>query len=548
MPQRVLGIDVGTWSAKAVLVEAAFRGFKVVAAEEVRVDAGDPEEAPQRQTAALAALLEDPKLRADVVCTALPGDQATARWIRLPFTDARRVDQVIEGELADLIPFPIEDAVFDHALVRRDDGASTTIAAAAPRSAVARRLDMLAEAGTDPKFLPLDVCQLGALHHQVLSEDSTPVDAPEPTSDAPTAVQAVPDGPPAARLIVDVGHRRTLVCAVNDDGVHHVRVLRTGGASVTQAIAASLGIDVEEAEGLKHREGFVASSRLPAFDDDAQAMSEATARGLVDLVRDLRRTLQMIRKERRVHIERVDLMGGGSKLKNLASYLAEQLNLPTAAALVVDQTVEREVEPQRAAAFALAVSLALRANPKGSLPRLDFRQEEFAFAGTLQHFRRRVPFMAVTAAGLMVLLLLSVAARYRAVVEREAVIDRQFCRITKEVIGREICEPGLAISVMQSPESELGAFNLPQRSAYAYVAEISSRVPDGLDILITDIDVTPDRITIDGEADSFDAVDQLVGAYAESPCLDEIKKSNISKKAVGEGVDFTLNMRTRCTS
>ncbi|MGF1510244.1 MAG: pilus assembly protein PilM [Myxococcota bacterium] len=550
MPQRVLGVDIGSWSVKAVLLETGFRGFKVVEAREVRLSDNQQEDGvstPLRdaQQEALATLARDPALKADVVSAALPGESATTRWISLPFTDTRRIEQVIEGELADLIPFPIEDSIHDHFVATRGEGKSTTLAAATPRNRVSDRLDLLIEAGLDPKFLPLDVLQIGSLQHHVLHEESA--GPPEtPASNDHELLDSGPKPPKDARLLLDIGHHRCVLSAVNEDGVHHVRVLRTGGAAVTEAIARAFGVSGDEAEWTKHSSGFVSSSRHPPVDDEAQRVSDACVEGLKELVRELRRTIQMIRHERRIKLTRIDLFGGGSKLKGLSAYLGEHLQLPIGHALIFDQTVERLVEPVRAPAYALAVALALRATPKGVLPRLDFRKEEFAFAGTLQHFRARVPAMVASLGALLVLLLISVAAQYRAVIEHEARVDQLFCVVTEEVVGREICEPGLAISVMQSPESELGAFRLPRNSAYRLAAELSERVNEDLNILLTEMDITPDRITLDGEANGFDSIDQLVTAYAESPCLGDIKKSNISKKAAGDGVDFTLNMRVEC--
>lgn len=546
MPQRILGVDVGTWSVKAVLLESQFRGFRVVGAKETRIDDGEPETLTERRSEALRRIADDPELRRDGAVAALSAGDATSRFVELPFADARRVDQVIEGEMADLIPFPIEDAVFDHVLLEKRSESSLSLAAAAPRNRVRQRLDTLMEAGIDPKFLPLDVLQLSALN-TLLDEDGTAPEAPaEAADEALTFIQPTPDGPPTARLIVDVGHERTLTCAVNEDGVHFVRALRCGGTQVTAAIAEAFELSWAEAESGKHADGFVASSRHPAPDEEAQRVSDAVETGLRELVRELRRTLQAIRKERKVHVERIDLIGGGARIRNLASFLCEQLNLPVGEAKVVEQSVERQVESGRAGAFALALAIALRSTPGSVMPRIDFRKDEFAFAGSLENFRSRVPFMAACIGGLIFLLLVSVAVQYRSVVEREAKIDQAFCDITREVVGREICEPSLALSVMASPDTELGSFELPERSAYVTLAELSERVPEKVEVTVEEVQVTSDRALVEGTADSFDAVDQVVTAYGESTCFDDIKKSRITKNATGEGVEFELSMLVVC--
>lgn len=549
MPQRILGIDVGAWSVKAVVAETAFRSLKVIDAREVHIEPGSPETLAERRAAALAQLMSNPSLKTDVCVAAMPGEEVATRTLDLPFTDQKKVDQIIGGELADVIPFDIDDAVFDHRLLRKtEDGRSISLAAATPVSRIRGRLDVLEGAGLNPKHLLVDAFQLASLYAAYLADDGSKPEEPlAPSGEADTFIQPAPDGPPDARLIVDIGHDRTVVCACNEGGVAHARVLRAGGRDVTEALAKTFQGELAEVEAMKHEHGFVASGRHPVPDDETQAISDAVADGLKPLLRELRRTLQIIRTERKVRVSRVDLLGGGSRIRNLAPHLAEQLNVPVGLALAVDQAVERQVEAPRRSAFALALALAMRlANPQSS-PRIDLRVGEFSFSGQLEQFRARLPFMAMAGAGLLLLLLVSVAANYRAVIEREAQIDQAFCGITKEVVGQEICEPSRAISVMKSPSSDLGTFRLPEATAYTIAAELSHRVPDELNVKLYDIDITPDRARIEGEADSFDTVDKLVASYSDSACLSDIKKDEIRKKSAGEGIEFKINMQVTCS-
>jgi len=549
MPQRILGIDVGAWSVKAVVAETAFRSLKVIEVREVRVEAGERETLDERRSEALAQLMADPAMRTDVSVAAIRAEETASRTLVLPFSDPKKVDQTIAGEMADLIPFDIEDAVFDHTILEKgNDGSSTSLGAAVPIPRVATRLSILESAELNPKHLLVDAFQLASLHQAYLAQDGSRAEEPlEPSTDAATFVQPAPDGPPPARLIVDIGHERTVVCACNERGVAHARALRAGGRDIDDALGRVFDGDPESIETMKHEHGFVASSRHPSPDDESQSISEAVAEGLKPLVRELRRTLQVIRTERRVRIDRIDLLGGGSRIRNLAPFLAEQLNVPVAVAVAVDQAVERQVSAPRRGAFALALALALRPANLPGVPKIDLRVGEFAFSGQLEQFRARLPSIAMAGAGLTVLMLISVAANYRAVIEREARIDQAFCDITKEVVGQEICEPSRAISVMKSPSSELGTFRLPEVTAYSIAAELSHRVPEDLEVKLYDIDVTPDRARIEGEADSFDTIDKLVASYADSDCLSDIKKDQIRKKSTGDGIEFKINMQVTCS-
>jgi general secretion pathway protein L len=97
MSHVVAGIDLGTHSVKFVLVEVAFRVSRVVSTFEEQVAPGD---APlsERQGEALQAGLA--RLAPEsTVFMALPGESLAVRTLELPFSDARKIEQVVGYEL-----------------------------------------------------------------------------------------------------------------------------------------------------------------------------------------------------------------------------------------------------------------------------------------------------------------------------------------------------------------------------------------------------------------------------------------------------------------
>jgi hypothetical protein len=399
----------------------------------------------------------------------------------------------------------------------------------------------------------VDVVQLYNLYTHFLREDQSRAEEPStPAAEASTFILAAPGGPPPARVIVDIGHERTLVVACAESGPALVRVLRHGGRDVTRAIETAFGVGAAEAEELKHAHGFAASSRQPPPSETEERMSDAVRSGLHGLVQDLRRTLLSVRTEKRVHVSRIDLLGGGSRIRNLANHLAEELNVPCAPGLAAEQIVERQVDTARRAAFALPLALALRGAGDRAVSPIDLRRQEFQFAGQLQSLRSRIPTILASGAVLGVLAIANIWVSYYSASSREVQLDRQFCQITKEAIGREICEPKQALSVMAQPVSELGNVRTVERSALNIAAELSALIPEEVskmpEFRIDEIDITPDRARISGETDTFDAVDKIVAEYSKDPCYSNIKKGQLRRKADGKGIEFQLSLRLECSS
>lgn len=555
MPQRILGLDIGTWSVKGVVLESFFRGYRVLDAQEVPIPAGAPEERRELRLRAIRELLgAEPFSKTELVVAAVPGEQSTSRFITLPYADPRKVDATIVGELSDLIPIDVDEAITDHSILQKTaEGGSVSFAVAVPKPEVEAQLALLAEAGVDPRFLSVDVAQLHNLYTHYLKEDQSRAEEPgAAAAEASTFILATPGGPPPARVIVDIGHERTLVAVSGDNGLALVRVLRHGGRDVTRALEKGFGLSWEEAEALKHSHGFVASSRQPPPSEEEEQMSEAVRAGLHPLVQDLRRTLLSVRTEKRVHVSRIDLLGGGARLRNLANHLAEELNVPCAMGLAVEQIVERQVDAPRRSAYALALALALRVAGDRAVSTIELRRDEFQFAGQLQSLRSRIPTILASGAVLGALLVANVWLSYYSASRREAELDRRFCEITKEAIGREICEPKQALSVMAQPVSELGNVRTVDRSALEIAAELSARIPEEVsskpEFRIDEIDITPDRARITGETDTFDAVDQIVAEYGKDPCYSNIKKGQLRRKPDGKGIEFQLSLRLECSS
>ncbi|MFO0723243.1 MAG: pilus assembly protein PilM [Myxococcota bacterium] len=547
MPQRILGLDIGSYSIKGVVLEDSFRGFKVEDTKEVKIPAGTPETRQERVVAALKELQFPGKI--DACVGALPSEMTTARFITLPYSDPKKIAQTISGELSDSLPFDLDDSVYGHEVVRKvDDNTTVNLAAVAPKSKVEERLKLLQEAEIDPKFLAVDGLQIFNLYTHFLKTDASKAEAPGQASpESSTFVGATPGGPPPGRLLVDIGHERTLVLAATDTGIQYVRVIKAGGKAITQALAQGLNVDEERAEDLKHWDGFIGSSRHPAPSEDAQRMSELVASGMHELFRELRRTLQTIRSEKRVVVTRLDLLGGGARIRNLANRLADELNMPVAVGVAVEQIVERSVDQGRRGAFALALALALRAAGDEPVSTIDLRTGEFQFAGQMMHLREQIPVFAGAVAVMIVLLGLNAFVAYHQAVKWEHEVDRQFCEITKATVGREICEPKEAISAMRQPASEFGNVKLPERSALNIAAELSQRIPGEVTVDIEEIDITPERAKITGETATFDAVDSIVSEYSKDKCYSDIKKGKLRKKPDSDKVEFQLAMEMGCS-
>ena len=167
MAINILGVDFRKDSVSAVLIRGSYKGVWMDAHAHVFL------ERPEDLEKGLASCLETISGQADlpVVCVAaLPSDQFFYRNVASPFTDPRKIDQMLPYELEQSLPVPADDLIIDfipvsHAMPEKKfiprlgqllrfapRAASTRILTAAiEKTRLAAYLSCLKQSGLDPE-------------------------------------------------------------------------------------------------------------------------------------------------------------------------------------------------------------------------------------------------------------------------------------------------------------------------------------------------------------------------------------------------------------
>src|SRR5215471_14381479 len=193
MAHLICGIDLGAFSVKFTFIDVGFRTSTLRSFVEIAVPDGDK---PLLERQADVVREGFAQAREATPYFAMPGDQLSVRVLDLPFTDPRKIDQVVGYELEGQIVHPLEDVVFDHSLVRQGAEGSTVMAVAARRDDVAAFIAAAEEHGTHPRAL----YAAPVVYRTLLP--------------ALPAVEGAGEAPCVA--ILDLGHLRTNVCILRN--------------------------------------------------------------------------------------------------------------------------------------------------------------------------------------------------------------------------------------------------------------------------------------------------------------------------------------------
>jgi len=509
MAQRVLGIDLGSHSVKVAEVEVGFKVARLVSLKTIAVPPGTGPTL-ERSLEALRTMSR-PAGAVDGIVTAVPGDRVLLRLLDIPITDAKRLGAVVGNELADDLPWEMEDVVFDHASL---GGRGGKLLAVAARSAEVRAiLGQLGELGLEPRALPVASLGYGGV-----------------------ARKAAPAG---VVLIADLGHQRTNLCLVQDGRPLLGRTISRGGHQLTEAIRRTLQLGYAEAEELKQTVHLGAAS--PAAPGELGAV---VAEALAPLTRELQLTMGLFSGQLGVRPERVLLCGGTSQLGGLEEHLATALGLPVERLrLGGGSDLEVELGAAGEAVGALALSLALE---HGTRHRLDLRQGEFAYRADTSILKDKVITIAVSVVLVLLFAALNAYMSLRALRDEDQQLAQQLKRSTQMVFGEAVANPK-EVSRRVKLGSRATSSGIPQRTAFDILTYLSTEVPgaDKVKLDITRLEIKPGKTYLTGTADSRSAVGDVVKELQKNKCFSNIATGTISDVADGKK-QFSLTITTDC--
>jgi general secretion pathway protein L len=512
---RILGLDIGSRSVKALLLESTFRVYSVRSFNEARIEAEGGLEA------ALKSLQAAKHLSADQVVVALPGSTVTTQLLTMPFADARRIQATIGFEVEGQLPYDVSEVVYDYQLLETHDGKTDVLVATSRKQELAGLLETLHKVGVDPRIVTSS-----ALAYQSL---------------LPDAVEGSPEG---SEAIVDLGHERCSVCIARPGAnLEYARTFAGGGSALTRAIAQEFKVSALDAETWKETEGDVTLG--PDTTPEMERAAAVLLRALAPVLRELRSTFHAHFARFRRPITRVWLTGGTARLKGLPALLSRELGTEVLALQPMQASDAAVIpEPQQPLA-SQAFSLAMRGHGSAHGGSINLRQGELSFKGDLDYLRGKVSRLAAFAAILVVLSVGMMWSRLHVLEAREAALDGTLCEITKKVLGQCQRDSAVALNLLKGASSPVAA--IPSASALDLFAELTSRA-EKVDVKLGEVEVQLERVRVRGETGSFDGVDQLVGALNGYPCFKEIKRGKVQRAKDGTKVEFELDIKVECSA
>jgi general secretion pathway protein L len=524
MAHIVTGIDLGAHAVKFVLVEVGFRITRLLSAFEEVVPAGDAPLAERQGEALQAGLGRLPG--ESIAFVAVPGEMLAVRVLDLPFTDPRKIEQVVGYELEGQIVHALQDVVFDHTVLRASGaGTSSVLTAAVRTDELGDWLAALASRGLDPRSLYV----APVIYHTLFAASRTAT------------------GPEAAcRMLLDFGHRRTNVCFLVGGETVYARTITRGGEALNAAVAEAFRLPAAGADQAKREHGFLATPDRPAQGVPAERMDSTLRTALVPLLRELRQTMASFRARDKTPVETVLLTGGGAELVGLAEHLEQELAVPVQPfAPELGLRIEDQPEGEGGLGrFTLAAAVAW-AGARGS-KELDLRRGPFQYKASFSVVRQKAGHLAALAAAVLICAGIDGSMALARLTKQKEQLQAQLKGATQELFGEPRTDARQISTLLRKGFKDEMA-PLPKATAFEFFGEISRHMPPGdkIKLDVNEIDIKPKKTTIRGTVDSATAVEDIIGALKGLDCVEDVNKAGAVSEVSG-GKQFTLNINSKC--
>jgi Tfp pilus assembly PilM family ATPase/Tfp pilus assembly protein PilN len=506
MPEKILGLDIGAGSVKAVVLSRGFRGRHRILAVS-RIELHEPGGIPE----ALQQLFADQAFRGSVCVTAISPGLLSFRNVRLPFRDDKKIGQTLAFALEPLIQQPLDRVFIDYRVAARGEQ-SEIFAALADRSLVGERTALLSPYVRDTAVIDIDAVPLASflLQRAVFS---------------------------ASAILLDIGTLDTTAIFIGNGRILHIRHFRFGGETATRAVAEALKIDFTAAETLKK------SGELP--EEAGSAVREICNR----FFSELKNTQAFLRGQDGLYEPpaRITLTGGGARTPGLAEGLSrlfavsvEQTNLIASGGFEIDAALGSSWDPA-----VMDQALALATRPLGRGSGFNFRQRASEARAGYGELRDRLKIGSAVA--LLILLLAGVEIGledYGARLRLDALkkeINTEFRKRVPE--ATRIVDPVIQLKGKIAEAKKLAAGMGDATSAVTaldLLKEISVLAPP--DLLVTSLTLDEDAVGIKGEARNFDAVETAKKTFANSKYVKTVTIGSTNLVKQEKGVEFDLKI------
>ena len=257
-------------------------------------------------TLAVKELATALKVQKEKVRYSMSGQSVFTRFMKLPALQEDNIDELVKFEAQQHVPFPIEEVIWDWAMLDSTGPEKEVALVAIKRDALTEINATVAQAGIGTREVDAAPMALYNAFRYNYPEENAPI------------------------LLMDIGAKATNLVYIEGTRLF-TRSIAVGAASVTTAIAKEYKISFAEAESQKVTNGVVSlgGRHTDQLDEATAQLATVIRNSLNRLPAEVARTNSYYRSQQEGNMPtKVFLAGGGANLPYLPEFLEEKLRVP----------------------------------------------------------------------------------------------------------------------------------------------------------------------------------------------------------------------------
>ncbi|MDW7771262.1 MAG: type IV pilus assembly protein PilM [Desulfobulbaceae bacterium] len=338
----LIGVDIGTHAVKVCQLQKSGTGYSLLSLGSAALPAGSVEDGvlqePDQVAEVISKLFKNLRFKKNTkIGISISGYSVIVKKINLEVMDEKELEQYIQAEAEQYIPFDIEDvylAYQDLKTAKEEFDRTDVMLVAAKKEVVDSYIEMLRDIKLHPLLVDVDGFALENIWSTI-----------EPTNED--------------IALIDIGAAKMNINIISGGASVLARDIVVGSQQLTDQIAVSFDIDEEEAEKLKL--GIIPTG------DKREELEEIITSICTNWIFEIKKAIDLYNsKKPEKPLARIILSGGGSKVKGLADFISRETGIPVlqfnpfSGMKINAKKIDRHYLDAIAPEMAIAAGLAIR--------------------------------------------------------------------------------------------------------------------------------------------------------------------------------------------
>lgn len=295
-PKTVVGLDIGSYSIKAVALQPNRDRLTLAGCAQARIGSSEPAEVIRK-------VMDQLGVRPKRVVTSVSGRSVIVRQVETPRMPPEELKAHIAYEADKYIPFGSEEVIIDcQPLPEVGEAKATTmqvLLVAVRRGFVEDHVSQLRAAGIAPEIIDVDVFALSNAYELLGPGVNPETDKKDATA------------------LIDIGASKSNIAIVQGSRLLFTREIYQAGNEITDAIVRTFNESAEDIERIKGNPG-----------ETLEALIDAAMPAFEDLANEIRLSFDYVEGQFEAQVSTVVLSGGSSQLSGIAGILGNILGRP----------------------------------------------------------------------------------------------------------------------------------------------------------------------------------------------------------------------------